>query len=50
MSFSEDDKKKVISRYTERYNKFGYDPKSLGWDKGKQDIRFDVLTLTINQF
>ncbi len=30
--------------YSERYRLFGYSPKSLGWDKGKQDVRFEVLT------
>lgn len=41
---SEKDKKDTIERYTERYRKYGYSPKSLGWDKGKQDARFDILT------
>ena len=31
-------------RYTQRFSKFGRTPKTLGWDKGKQDIRFDILT------
>ena len=44
--FSKNDKLSVISRYTERYKKFGYSQKSLGWDKGKQEIRFDILTTT----
>lgn len=44
MTFSKNDKLSVISRYTDRYKKFGYSQKSLGWDKGKQDIRFDILT------
>ena len=30
--------------YSERYKANGYSPKSLGWDKGKQDIRFEILT------
>ena len=38
------DKDKVIQRYSDRYDKFGYDPKTLGWDKGKQNLRFDILT------
>lgn len=42
--FSKNDKLSVISRYTEKFKKFGYSQKTLGWDKGKQDIRFDVLT------
>lgn len=34
----------LIERYTRRFTEFGYDPKTLGWDKGKQQIRFTVLT------
>ena len=34
----------TIKRYHDRYCEFGYSPKSLGWGKGKQDIRFDILT------
>lgn len=41
--FSKNDRSSVISRYTDKYKKFGYSQKTLGWDKGKQDIRFDVL-------
>jgi len=44
MTFFESDKHKVIERYSKRYNEFGYSPKTLGWDKGKQDIRFDILS------
>jgi len=33
----------TIGRYAERYRRFGYSPQTLGWDKGKQDIRFQVL-------
>lgn len=44
MSFSAKDKKSVIDRYTQRYKEYGYSPKSLGWDKGKQEIRFNILT------
>jgi len=43
MTFSKKDIDSVIQRYTKRYNEYGYSPKSLGWDKGKQDIRFDIL-------
>ena len=35
--------KKTIKRYSERYERFGCSPKALGWAKGKQDIRFDIL-------
>jgi len=42
------DKADTIDRYSKRYREFGYSPKALGWDKGKQDIRFDVLTSLYN--
>ncbi len=43
--FSDSDKKKVIQRYTERLQKFGYSQKAVGWgEKGKQENRFEVLT------
>ena len=38
----------TIERYNERYKEFGYSPKTLGWLKGKQDIRFDILTSLYN--
>lgn len=38
------DIKNTQERYNKRLEKFGYSPKSLGWLKGKQDIRFDILT------
>ncbi|WP_051533362.1 methyltransferase domain-containing protein [Anaerovibrio sp. RM50] len=38
------DREKLVSDYRERYHEYGYSPKTLGWDKGKQDIRFEVLT------
>lgn len=44
MELSEEDKAEIRNRYVSRFNKFGYSPKTLGWDKGKQDIRFDILT------
>ena len=42
------DKADTVDRYSKRYREFGYSPKALGWDKGKQDIRFDVLTSLYN--
>ena len=42
------DKKNNIERYNKRFEEFGYSPKSLGWGKGKQDIRFDILTSLYN--
>jgi len=44
MSFTQSDKDRVIKRYSERYQEHGYSPKSLGWGKGKQKTRFDILT------
>lgn len=41
---SDVDKQQTIDRYSLRYQKFGYSPKTLGWDKGKQDLRFEILT------
>lgn len=38
------DVNKIKQFYSKRYKQFGYSPKSLGWDKGKQQVRFDVLT------
>ncbi|MBO5975146.1 MAG: class I SAM-dependent methyltransferase [Paludibacteraceae bacterium] len=34
----------IKSFYRTRYNQWGCSPKSLGWDKGNQSVRFDVLT------
>jgi SAM-dependent methyltransferase len=44
MRLSNKDKSEIIQRYSERYQQYGYSPLTLGWDKGKQDIRFDILT------
>lgn len=38
------DKDKLIADYRKRFAEYGYSPKTLGWDKGKQDIRFSILT------
>jgi SAM-dependent methyltransferase len=34
----------IRSRYEERYQRYGYDPRTLDWDKGKQAMRFSILT------
>jgi SAM-dependent methyltransferase len=44
MSLSDQDRIATIDRYRSQYRKYGYSPKSLGWDKGKQDVRFKILT------
>ena len=42
------DKKEIIKLYNERYQNLGYSPKTLGWKKGKQDLRFEILTSFYN--
>lgn len=41
---NDSDVKNTIQRYGKRLEEFGYSPKTLGWLKGKQDIRFNILT------
>ena len=36
--------------YKKQFDKFGYNPKSLGWVKGRQQLRFEALTKNIPQF
>jgi SAM-dependent methyltransferase len=48
MNLSDSDKNKVILRYSERLKLHGYSPKTLGWEKGKQGIRFKILTSQYN--
>jgi len=48
MRLSDRDIDQVQERYSNRYKEYGYSPKTLGWDKGKQDIRFDILTSFYN--
>ena len=38
----------TCTRYAVRYQQYGYSPKTLGWLKGKQDIRFEILTSQYN--
>ena len=38
------DYSEIEAFYSTRYSQWGYSPKSLGWDKGNQSVRFDVLT------
>ena len=35
--------KSILDHYSKLYKKFGDTPASLGWPKGKQDIRFQVM-------
>lgn len=41
---TKDDIEYVCGRYEDRYKSYGYSPKTLDWDKGKQDMRFSILT------
>lgn len=34
----------IVTRYESRYREYGYTPRTLDWDKGKQQLRFSVLT------
>jgi SAM-dependent methyltransferase len=34
------DREDTIARYRRRYAAFGYDPRTLGWNKGRQAVRF----------
>jgi len=34
----------ISVRYENRYREYGYDPRTLDWDKGKQIMRFSILT------
>lgn len=40
----EGDIKKTVERYTKRYELYGYSPKTLGWNKNRQQLRFNALT------
>lgn len=44
MGINSDDISKMKSLYEDRFSKYGYDPKTLGWYKGKQKMRFSILT------
>lgn len=44
MKLTAPDRASLKNRYLSQWERFGYSPKSLGWDKGKQDLRFEILT------
>jgi len=44
MELSRKDRDDNVSRYSERFQEHGYAPETLGWNKGRQPVRFDVLT------
>jgi SAM-dependent methyltransferase len=43
-TFSELDLSDIQNRYTQRFEQHGYSPLTLGWNKGRQAIRFQKLT------
>jgi SAM-dependent methyltransferase len=44
MKHAKQDQEKIAEKYSMRYEEFGYSPKSLFWNKGKQNLRFNILT------
>lgn len=40
----EEDKRAYIERYETRFQQYGCDPRTLGWFKGRQKLRFYILT------
>ena len=34
----------ILNHYIELYEKFGINPASLGWPKGRQDLRFQIMS------
>ncbi|RJR35583.1 MAG: class I SAM-dependent methyltransferase [Desulfobacteraceae bacterium] len=43
-TLSQKDVLTISTRYEERYREYGYSPRTLDWDKGKQLTRFSILT------
>jgi SAM-dependent methyltransferase len=43
LKMDESDRIRTVEKYRKGYVDYGYSPKALGWDKGRQDIRFEVL-------
>ena len=41
---NEKDWETINKQNRRNYDQYGYSPATLGWNKGKQDIRFDILT------
>ncbi len=45
---SDQDRVGTLAKYKKGFKEHGYSPKSLGWDKGRQDIRFEVILSFFN--
>ena len=43
LKMDDQDRTGTVEKYRKGYAEHGYSPKTLGWDKGRQDIRFEVL-------
>lgn len=43
LKMDDQDRAGTVEKYRKGYAEYGYSPKTLGWDKGRQDIRFEVL-------
>jgi SAM-dependent methyltransferase len=39
----ERDRNETVERYRTRYEQFGYEPRTLGWNKGRQHVRFAAV-------
>lgn len=40
---SDADDERIVAAYNARLDTHGYDPRTLGWDKGRHHLRFEVL-------
>jgi SAM-dependent methyltransferase len=43
----DEDRGETRARYAARYREFGYDPRTLGWHKGRQRVRFAAALETV---
>jgi ubiquinone/menaquinone biosynthesis C-methylase UbiE len=43
LKMDDQDRAGTVEKYRKGYAEYGYSPKTLGWDKERQDIRFEVL-------
>ena len=41
---NKNEKDNIIKRYNARFQRYGYSPKTLGWDKKRHNLRFHILT------
>ncbi|MFP4157539.1 MAG: class I SAM-dependent methyltransferase [Opitutales bacterium] len=48
MKLNKKDTHSITDLYAKRYKEYGYDPRTLGWFKGKQELRFSILTSQVD--